>query len=696
MTNIRRMNESFDAQFNAIETYTEPVKESYELLSGTNVELYRDYGKASARAKELGLKEAEYGDAYGVSYCMWNTSGDRNEDEEVIAYYKFGGRKPVPLDVDDVRRVAREIGVRPVDFDDFEDFDESVEDGSVMTDAERKKFIRELTKGLTSKSFGYSKEEANDIAIKRADSLDPQWRTLWGGDVSAQVRQELRHSAKKVIESKLSERNLTKAERHNRDMERIFANKKKFDDNYANFLKNKGYSDEQIKKLRDTDDLSGEIARKFTPAGEQPSAILSKILKEERNNYGHKGPWWYFTLHGLGPGMIPKDVGVVDSVEGVNKKGTRGLFIALDGVLTYDELKKYDLIELAPPKAMTESRKSCSIRNHRLVEEVVLKSIGKYDIIKDGYGFGVDDGYSVNRFFIDNDGTPKFDSTPTKAVMGAVKSLISKGAFNNPHYKGNDAKFVGNTMRYGLGITEDTVGSNNDYYFRAFITNLGKYNEGYLIGEWVDFPVDENRFNDILKRNQIADAPYEEWFVTDYESNLPGFDWNDLGEYANYDELNEFGEKVDEINRSGQGRAIANAYEVTDDLQEAIDGILDGNIIFYDGIYSDYDLGEMVINDVFGGEISDNLVKQYFDFDALGRDLRLEYSQEDDDMPETAGEYWTGDETATDYDIGEAFVRDVGIDGVANKDYYFDFEAFGRDLFFENFHATTDGVIEMS
>ena len=85
-----------------------------------------------------------------------------------------------------------------------------------------------------------------------------------------------------------------------------------------------------------------------------------------------------------------------------------------------------------------------------------------------------------------------------------------------------------------------------------------------------------------------------------------------------------------------------------------------------------------------------------FDFDALGRDLRLEYSQEDDDMPETAGEYWTGDETATDYDIGEAFVRDVGIDGVANKDYYFDFEAFGRDLFFENFHATTDGVIEMS
>ena len=29
---------------------------------------------------------------------------------------------------------------------------------------------------------------------------------------------------------------------------------------------------------------------------------------------------------------------------------------------------------------------------------------------------------------------------------------------------------------------------NRDYPFAAFITNLGKYNEGELIGEWVKFP----------------------------------------------------------------------------------------------------------------------------------------------------------------------------------------------------------------
>lgn len=236
------------------------------------------------------------------------------------------------------------------------------------------------------------------------------------------------------------------------------------------------------------------------------------------------------------------------------------------------------------------------------------------------------------------------------------------------------------------------MANNENYYFRAFITNLSKYNDGYLIGEWVDFPIDKAKFEEVLDRNDIGEGKDEEWFVTDYESNLPGFDWHELGEYANYDELQEFGEKLEEINKSGQAKAIANAYEATDDIQRAIDGILNGDIIFYDGISTDYDLGDLVISEIYGGEIPDDLAERYFDYEALGRDLRLEYSQEDDDMPETAGEYWTGDENASDYDIGEAFVEEVGI---GDRDYYFDYEAFGRDLFYDGFYPTTDGVIEM-
>ena len=33
---------------------------------------------------------------------------------------------------------------------------------------------------------------------------------------------------------------------------------------------------------------------------------------------------------------------------------------------------------------------------------------------------------------------------------------------------------------------------NKDYPFAAFITNLGKYNEGELVGEWVDIAAERS------------------------------------------------------------------------------------------------------------------------------------------------------------------------------------------------------------
>lgn len=71
-------------------------------------------------------------------------------------------------------------------------------------------------------------------------------------------------------------------------------------------------------------------------------------IKEARNNYGHKGPFWYFTTHGVQPGSIPKGVHVLEIRDGRNDKGTMGTFVALDGVLTYDELREYDMKEMSP------------------------------------------------------------------------------------------------------------------------------------------------------------------------------------------------------------------------------------------------------------------------------------------------------------------------------------------------------------
>ena len=43
-----------------------------------------------------------------------------------------------------------------------------------------------------------------------------------------------------------------------------------------------------------------------------------------------------------------------------------------------------------------------------------------------------------------------------------------------------------------------------DGNFEAFVTNLGKYNEGALVGEWVKFPTTEEEMQKVFERIGIG------------------------------------------------------------------------------------------------------------------------------------------------------------------------------------------------
>ena len=73
---------------------------------------------------------------------------------------------------------------------------------------------------------------------------------------------------------------------------------------------------------------------------------------------------------------------------------------------------------------------------------------------------------------------------------------------------------------------------------KIFITNLAKYNEGILTGEWVSLPMDEMKLQS--KINNILGS-CEEFFISDYETPII------IGEYDNISDLNEFAEKLDDI-----------------------------------------------------------------------------------------------------------------------------------------------------
>ena len=75
-----------------------------------------------------------------------------------------------------------------------------------------------------------------------------------------------------------------------------------------------------------------------------------------------------------------------------------------------------------------------------------------------------------------------------------------------------------------------------------YLTNLGKYNEGELTGEWVKLPVSDEELQEVFKRIGI-NKEYEEYFITDYEC-----DFYEIGEYESISTLNEMAEKIDNLN----------------------------------------------------------------------------------------------------------------------------------------------------
>ena len=104
---------------------------------------------------------------------------------------------------------------------------------------------------------------------------------------------------------------------------------------------------------------------------------------------------------------------------------------------------------------------------------------------------------------------------------------------------------------------------------KVFITNLGKYNEGELIGEWVSLPVDENELEEVLERIGINEE-YEEYFITDFETEIDGLN---VDEYSNIEELNELAEQLESLDEYDLEKvgAIVEAYG--SNLKDAIEDI---------------------------------------------------------------------------------------------------------------------------
>ena len=155
--------------------------------------------------------------------------------------------------------------------------------------------------------------------------------------------------------------------------------------------------------------------------------------------------------------------------------------------------------------------------------------------------------------------------------------------------------------------------------FKGYVTNLGKYNEGSLIGEWVEFPIEEDDFDEVLERIGIGEE-YEEYFFTDYDySDCPNLEF---GEYESYKSLNDIAEQIESLDKWDMEKlnAIVEAWGAREIV---IDFDLDEYNLYSD-VNSDYDLGYYWIEEsgCFDLGAMGNLA-YYIDYEKYGRDVAL-------------------------------------------------------------------------
>ena len=166
-----------------------------------------------------------------------------------------------------------------------------------------------------------------------------------------------------------------------------------------------------------------------------------------------------------------------------------------------------------------------------------------------------------------------------------------------------------------------------DCAFETFVTNLGKYNEGELVGEWVKFPITNEEMQEVFKRIGIG-GRYEEWFITDYECHDPGI-YDLLGEYESLSELNYLAGQIMELNESEEfWQAVLDLGEYTGSVKDLIN--LTENMDCFDylsGVTSDSDLGYYWIEESGCYDTKAmGALSSYIDYESFGRDIRFDES----------------------------------------------------------------------
>ena len=146
--------------------------------------------------------------------------------------------------------------------------------------------------------------------------------------------------------------------------------------------------------------------------------------------------------------------------------------------------------------------------------------------------------------------------------------------------------------------------------FEAYITNLGKYAEGQLVGETLKFPATTEEVQSLLKNIGVDGVRYEEFFITAFDGDVMGL-YDYLTEYENLDELNHLAHLISELDSDEIEtlEAALNKGDHTSSVEDIIN--LVHNLDCYDlhpGVTDDETLGRIYVEDMELLDVPDNVL----------------------------------------------------------------------------------------
>lgn len=161
---------------------------------------------------------------------------------------------------------------------------------------------------------------------------------------------------------------------------------------------------------------------------------------------------------------------------------------------------------------------------------------------------------------------------------------------------------------------------------KIWIGNLGKYNEGELVGDWIDLPKSEEEINKFLKEVVGLNNEYEEYMINDYETDLP----YKVSEYDSIQRLNLLAKVSENVQNM---EAIEGYANLEGDL--SIEEVMNLIIQEDDIPYYNYDInnqnmsaeekyGYMLIEMMGLKEVLEkHEIDEYFDYERYGRDAEM-------------------------------------------------------------------------